>query len=114
MAILPVSSFGYALNRENAQKVLTWAGWGADEAFDVVLSVGCREGHLNCITINPEIMPHYLPADAHGYVSQVQAGDGKGNESMEADFQKANGQTANVVRSARCEALLHDTCMQTP
>lgn len=114
MAILPVCSFGYALNRENAQKVLTWAGRGADEAFDVVLSVGCREGHLNCITLNPEIMHHYQPADPHGYVSQVQAADGKGSESKEVDFESVKGQTANVVHSARCEALFHDTCMQPP
>ena len=59
MARLPVCSFGYALNRENVQKVLKWAGRGADEAFDVVLSVGCQEGHLQCITINPEIMHHH-------------------------------------------------------
>ncbi|KAL9134167.1 MAG: hypothetical protein Q9175_004653 [Cornicularia normoerica] len=99
MAKLPVCSFGYALNRENAQKVLTWAGRGADEAFDVVLSVGCREGHLKCITINPEIMHHYNPADAHGYVSQVQAGDGKGSESKEADFfESVKGQTANIFK----------------
>ena len=114
MAIRPVCSFGYALNRENAQKVLTWAGRGADEAFDVVLCVNCQGGHLNCITINPEIMHHYQPADAHGYVSQVQAGDGKGDDSEEADFESVEGQTVNIVRSARCEALSHDTCMQPP
>ena len=114
MAILPVCSFGYALNRANAQKVLTWAGRGADEAFDVVLSVGCREGHLKCVTINPEVMHHYTPTDAHGYVSQVQAGDGKGDESKEDDFESVKGHTANIVRSARCEALFHDTCLQPP
>ena len=110
--VLPVCSFGYALNRENAQKVLTWAGRGADEAFDVVLSVGCREGHLRCITLNPEIMHHYNPADGHGYVSEVQAGDGKGVESNEADFENVKGHTANIVHSARCEALFNDTCLQ--
>ena len=114
MARLPVCSFGYALNREKAQKVLTWAGRGADEAFDVVLSVGCREGHLQCITINPEIMHHHNPAAPNGYVSHVGALDGKGDESKAGDFEKLKGNTANMVHSARCEALFHDTCVQPP
>lgn len=113
MANLPVCSFAYALNRKSAQKVLTWAGRGADEAFDVVLSVGCREGHLKCITINPEIMHHYNPADAR-YLSQAKAGDRKSSELKEAVFEHVKGNTANMVRSARCEALFHETCLQPP
>ena len=114
MARLPVCSFGYALNRENAQKVLTWAGRSAYEAFDVVLSLGRREGHLQCITINPEIMHHYNPAVPNGYVSHVGALDGKGNESKEKDIEKLKGNTVNIVHSARCEALCHDTGVQPP
>ena len=114
MAVFPVCSFAYALNRENAQKVLTWAGRGQDEAFDVVLNRGCRERHLNCITVNPELMHHYIPPDGYGYISSVKAGDGKGGGSEEGDFESVKGQTANIIHSARCEALFEDTCLQPP
>ena len=114
MAVFPVCSFAYALNRENAQKVLTWAGRGQDEAFDVVLNRGCREGHLKCITVNPEIMHHYAPPDGYGYVSSVKAGDGKGEGSEEGDFESAKGHTANIIHSARCKALFKETCLQPP
>ncbi|CAF9922743.1 hypothetical protein IMSHALPRED_005751 [Imshaugia aleurites] len=114
MGVFPVCSFAYALNRENAQKVLAWAGRGQDEAFDVVLNRGCGGGHLNCMTISPEIMHHYQPADAHGYVSPVQAGDGQGDESKEADLESVKGHTANIIYSARCKALFKETCLQPP
>ena len=114
MAVFPVCSFAYALNRENAQKVLTWAGRGQDEAFDVVLNRGCREGHLNCITVNPELLHHYTPPDGYGYVSSVKSGDGKGEGSEEGDFESVKGQTGNIINSARCEALFKETCLQPP
>ena len=114
MAVSPVCSFAYALNRESAQKVLTWAGRGQAEAFDLVLAKGCEEGHLKCITVNPEIMHHYTPADGYGYVSPVKEGDGKGEGSEEANFESVKGYTANIINSARCKALFTETCLQPP
>ena len=114
VAVFPVCSFAYALNLVNAQKVLTWAGRGQDETFDVVLNRGCRERHLKCITVNPELMHHYIPPDGYGYVSPIKAGDGQGEGSKEGDFESVKGQTANIIHIARCKALFQTTCLQPP
>jgi hypothetical protein len=60
-AKLPVCTFGYAVTREGAQKVLEFAGRGQFEAFDVAVSNGCKTAKLNCLIVNPEVMHHYNP-----------------------------------------------------
>jgi len=113
-AKMPVCTFGYAVTREGAQKVLEFAGRGQFEAFDVAISNGCRTAKLDCLIVNPEVMHHYNPPDGYGYVSGVFQGDGKGVGSAEEVFEKIKGTTANMIRSARCEALFNDVCPQPP
>jgi len=113
-AKIPVCTFGYAVTREGAQKVLEFAGRGQFEAFDVAISNGCKTAKLDCLIVNPEVMHHYNPPDGYGYVSSVFQGDGKGVGSTEEAFEKIKGTTANMIRSARCEALFNEVCPQPP
>ncbi|KAI0424416.1 glycosyltransferase family 25 protein [Xylaria sp. FL1042] len=110
-----VCTFGYGVTKSSAQKVLTLAGTGANEAFDVSLSAHCRTGQLRCLVVNPQVFNHYEPPPEHGYLSQVHVGDGQGSAALEeAEFEHKMGTTGNIMKSARCEALFHDRCMRPP
>ena len=108
----PVCTFGYAMTRRGAQKVLEWAGKGENEAYDIRLLEGCKTKHLSCITVNPEIMHHYTPPREFGRVSNVANGNGRGSVAEEEEFEKLMGNTANIVNSARCRALFDSTCQR--
>jgi hypothetical protein len=109
-----VCTFGYGVTAAGARRLLDLMASGQDEAFDVGLMNKCKQGHLRCITINPEIMHHYNPKDGTGYVSQTREGDGKGQSSEDIAFEKLKGTTANMKNSARCQALFGETCPQPP
>ncbi|KAI0527827.1 glycosyltransferase family 25 protein [Xylaria bambusicola] len=116
-SIQTVCTFGYGVTKSSAQKVLSLVGTGADEAFDVSLSAHCRAGELRCLVVNPQVFNHYEPPAGHGYLSHVHVGDGQGNaasEKAEAEFEREMGTTGNIMKSARCEALFHKTCMRPP
>lgn len=108
----PVCTFGYALTRRGAQKVLKWAGKGENEAYDIRLLQGCKSKDLSCITVNPELMHHYTPPREFGHISNVAAGNGEGSEAEEEEYEKVMGNTANIVRSARCRVLFDSTCQR--
>jgi hypothetical protein len=101
-----VCTFGYGVTAEGARRILQVLSSGQDEAFDVGLQHKCRQGALRCVTVNPEVMHHYNPKDGTGYVSQTAEGDGKGQSSQNEAFETLKGTTANMIRSARCAALL--------
>ncbi|ETS86986.1 hypothetical protein PFICI_00814 [Pestalotiopsis fici W106-1] len=109
---MTVCSFAYAVNRVSAQKVLEVMGKGANEAFDVGLNVACRDGKLRCLIVNPQLFNHYEPPFTQGYVSDVQAGDGKGASKEEDEFEQKMGTTRNIIQSARCKALFGSECAQ--
>ncbi|KIW71679.1 hypothetical protein PV04_03817 [Phialophora macrospora] len=110
VSTMTVCSFGYGVTKKSAQKILSLVARGADEAFDVALSHHCRERELRCLVVNPQIMNHYEPSKDLGYVSPVDSGDGEGEAADEAEYEFTKGKTFNIVKSARCQALFHDTC----
>lgn len=109
-----VCTFGYGLSRRGLSKVSRTLGVGQNEAFDIALSAACREGRLDCMTINPELMHHYNPKDGTGYVSPNDEANGGRHSSSENVFEDLKGTTANMKNSARCAALFHETCPQPP
>jgi hypothetical protein len=110
-AVQPVCTFGYGITKHSAQKILALLSRGADESYDVALQHQCISGSLNCLVVNPQIMVHYEPPNGLGYVSAVHEGDGQGSSAEDEVFETVKGTTANIVHSARCQALFHDTCL---
>lgn len=115
----PVCTFGYAVTNAGARKIVDLAGSGTDEAFDVKLSHLCTDelSSLNCLTVTPELMHEYKPAQgvAETLSSEVNAANGQG-EAVKADDQlleTKKGSTKNIVNSARCRALFEETCLAT-
>ena len=118
-----ICSFAYAVTREGAKRLLIEADKQAEEAYDVSLQRACqrgggwggREGEedgLNCLSVVDELFHHYKPAESFGESSDiaVQAA----GEREEARFETEPGETRNIVRSARCEALFGSTCNGLP
>jgi hypothetical protein len=110
--INPVCTFSYAVTSHGAQRLLDFAGKGENEAYDIRLLDGCKNGHLNCITVQPEIMHHYAPPKNLGYTSLVKQEDGKGKSEDEEKFEGVMGGTENILESARCRALWDTTCIK--
>lgn len=102
---LAVCSFGYEVTKENAPKILDLLARGAGEAFDVMLSKYCGSRQLNCLLMNPQIFNHYEPPKSEGYVSQVNAGDGRRETVESTAYEDKMGYTGNIVNSSRCAAL---------
>lgn len=111
-AVNPVCSFGFAVTRRGAQKILKWAGKGENEAYDIRLMQGCKQKKLSCVVVNPELMHHYVPPGEFGRISNVAEGNGRGSEAEEEEFERIMGNTANIVNSTRCRALFDSTCMR--
>ena len=104
----PLCTFAYAVSRRGAGRILEWAGAGKGEAFDVKLMWGCKpDGPLRCVTVYPEVMHQYFPPEDLEYHSAVdlENGDKFGEESDDSRFEETMGSTANIIRSARCEAI---------
>jgi hypothetical protein len=111
--INPVCTFSYAVTRHGAQRLLDFAGKGGNEAFDIRLLDGCKHSHLNCVTVQPEIMHHYAPPKELGYTSLVKQEDGKSGQSEdEKKFEGVMGGTENILESARCSAIWNRTCLK--
>ncbi|KAI1119194.1 glycosyltransferase family 25 protein [Nemania sp. NC0429] len=120
-----VCTFGYGVTRRSAQKILVALGGGAHEAFDVLLAARCREGSLRCLVVNPQLFQHYEPLVAAGAgdgiaqgsnrsTSLVRVGNGEDTRADEAVFEARPGSTANIVLSARCQALFGTPCLRGP
>ncbi len=110
VSTMTVCTFGYGVTKFSAQKILSLLARGADEAFDVALTPGCRDRHLRCLVVNPQIMHHYEPSRDLGYVSPVDSGDGEGEAFGEEAFEFVKGKTCNIIESARCKARFNETC----
>ncbi|KAI0120384.1 glycosyltransferase family 25 protein [Hypoxylon sp. NC0597] len=113
-AVMTVCTFGYGVTKQGARKILPLLSKGGDEAFDVALSGNCRDQKLKCITVNPQLFNHYEPPKDAGYLSDVHVGDGQGEAADDSSFENTMGTTGNIMKSARCEALFHETCMRPP
>ena len=110
-ALGPICTFGYAISQAGAAKILQHAGHGENDAFDLQLSLGCREGSLKCISVNPQIFHQYYPPVGEGYVSEVDAGNGKEGTIDKKEFEEVMGSTENIVTSTRCHVLFGKPCM---
>lgn len=108
--ILTFCSFGIALSRRGAVKVLKYAGKGEDKSYDIRLQNGCRFKDLSCLVVNPELMHHYVPPKEFGHISTVADANFKGSKAEEEEFEHVMGNTPNILRSARCRALFDSTC----
>ncbi|OTA93708.1 glycosyltransferase family 25 protein [Hypoxylon sp. CO27-5] len=113
-AVMTVCTFGYGVTKQGARKILPLLSKGGDEAFDVALSGNCRDQKLRCLTVNPQLFNHYEPPKDAGYLSDVHVGDGQGETADDSNFENTKGTTGNIMKSARCEALFHETCMRPP
>ncbi|PYI27879.1 hypothetical protein BP00DRAFT_459870 [Aspergillus indologenus CBS 114.80] len=108
----PVCSFAYALSRDGARKVLELVGGGGDEAFDIAVMHHCRAGRLECLSVVPEVVHQYFPAERFGVKSLVDVGNGEVDGPGEEDFEAVMGSTENILESARCWALWRQTCLR--
>ncbi|GFF31854.1 hypothetical protein IFM61606_10749 [Aspergillus udagawae] len=106
----PVCSFAYAVSREGARKVLELVGGAKDEAFDVAVMHNCKLGKLNCISIVPEVIHQYFPAQSFGVKSLVDIGNGEKPGPDDEKFENVMGSTENILESARCSALWDKKC----
>ncbi|OTA69521.1 glycosyltransferase family 25 protein [Hypoxylon sp. EC38] len=113
-AVMTVCTFGYGVTKQGARKILPLLSKGGDEAFDVALSGNCRDQKLRCLAVNPQLFNHYEPPKDAGYLSDVHVGDGQGETADDSNFENTKGTTGNIMKSARCEALFHETCMRPP
>lgn len=113
-SIMTICTFGYAVTKESAPKVLALMGRGADEAFDISMSHACERGDLKCVIVNPQIMNHYEAPKDSGYLSPVHEGDGQGTSTDDSQFEFRMGTTGNIMKSARCQALFNNVCMRPP
>lgn len=110
-ALGPICTFGYAISRAGAIKILQHASHGQHEAYDLQLSLGCREGVLKCISVNPEIFHEYSPLASSGYVSEVESGNGKAGNIDGEVFDEVMGFTKNIVTSTRCHVMFGRSCL---
>ena len=105
-------TFGYGVTHAGATKILQFLGAGQDEAFDVEMMHQCEQGHLQCLSVLPELMHHYTPHEGLGYVSPNEEGNGVGQSTPDEAFESIMGGTANVRKSARCMALFGMECVR--
>ncbi|KAJ5116432.1 hypothetical protein N7456_000780 [Penicillium angulare] len=108
----PVCSFAYALTHEGARKVLELTGAGQGEAFDVKMMGECKIGNLKCISVVPEVIHQYFPAEGYGVKSLKDIGDGETPGTEDGRFESIKGSTENILFSARCQALWGETCIR--
>ena len=60
----PLCSFGYAVTRAGAEKILTEVAPPKEDisrdliAYDAALLAGCRDGYMKCYSVNPELFHH--------------------------------------------------------
>lgn len=110
-ALGPICTFGYAISRPGAIKILQHASHGQNDAYDLQLSLGCREGVLKCISVNPEIFHQYYPPVSAGYVSEVDSGNGREGIVDKEEFDEVMGSTENIVTSTRCHVTFGRPCL---
>ncbi|KAI1104098.1 glycosyltransferase family 25 protein [Jackrogersella minutella] len=113
-SFLTVCTFGFGVTKRGARKMLPLLSKAGDEAYDVAISGYCKEEKLKCVVVNPQLFNHYEPPKDSGYLSDVHVGDGLGQTTDDMDFEGTMGSTGNIMKSARCEALFHNTCMRPP
>ncbi|KAK7964352.1 hypothetical protein PG988_011326 [Apiospora saccharicola] len=116
-----ICSYAYAVNRRGVRKVLEYVSRGQEQAFDTKLFHGCREGALDCISVNPELFRHFQPDLKFGQTSEVDkqnwGGEDKVAEKEGGAVQEQygvakeiTGTTKNIKESARCKALWDKKC----
>lgn len=63
-SVFPLCTFGYALSRAGARRVLEMGrrklSKGGHQAYDVLLLISCRDYGLRCWSVNPELF-HHVP-----------------------------------------------------
>lgn len=108
----PVCSFAYGVSGEGARKILTHLGGAQDEAFDVSMMHFCQQRVLNCISVVPEVMHQYFPAESFGVKSLVDVANGEVQGSVDESLESVMGTTENILESARCHALWGRSCLR--
>jgi hypothetical protein len=72
-SLWPLCTFGYALNRRSAQRMLdnySTEGPGGCQAFDVRTLEACRDHDWKCYTLNPEVFHHIEAASEIANVNE--------------------------------------------
>lgn len=112
-SVNPICTFAYALSRDGVQKILQHLGGAKDEAFDVTMMHACRKGVLKCISVVPEVVHQYFPADNFGVKSLVDIENGEEKSPVDRSFKQVMDSTENILNSARCFfASWYQTCLR--
>lgn len=117
----PIATFAYAVTAEGAKKLIEAAAIPETKAYDVRLSVICRQKILDCMVVAPQLFEHYEPPEKEGFESSDVAivnadhdhdhdrdhGDDGGTQG---GVEPEMGHTGHIMNSARCRALFNATC----
>ncbi|UNI13393.1 hypothetical protein JDV02_000141 [Purpureocillium takamizusanense] len=97
-SVFPLCTFGYALSRAGARRILEWGGKepseGGYKAYDVLILLSCRDYGLRCWTVNPELF-HHVPGPS---IIDTQSGN-KNLPPVDRAAQeqvKTRGETPNI------------------
>lgn len=97
-SVFPLCTFGYALSRAGARRLLEMGSkeptGGGHKAYDVLILLGCRDYGLRCWTINPELF-HHVPGRS---IIDTQQGtnDAPPVDRAAEDQIKARNETPNI------------------
>lgn len=72
----------------------------------------CQAGRLDCLSVVPEVMHQYFPAEQFGVKSLVDVGNGQEAGPRDEEFEAVMGSTENILDSARCQALWQQGCLR--
>ncbi|THY00101.1 hypothetical protein D6D03_06716 [Aureobasidium pullulans] len=86
-SVSPLCTFGFALSRPGARRLLTDVAGsepeGGSQAYDVRILEACRDLNFRCWSANPELFHHQ---DAPSEIAIVNAKKGKDHSAKEHDF----------------------------
>lgn len=97
-SVFPLCTFGYALTRASARRLLELGSKEPEgkghKAYDVLLLLSCRDYGLRCWTVNPELF-HHIPGpsliDAQQGVKDLPPVDRAAKDQI-----KVRGETPNI------------------
>ncbi|KAK5988723.1 hypothetical protein PT974_10212 [Cladobotryum mycophilum] len=97
-SVFPLCTFGYALSRQGARRLLEFGSkeppGGGHKAYDVLILLSCRDYRLRCWTVNPELF-HHVPGPS---IIDTQQGnkDLPPVDRAAQDQIKVRGETPNI------------------
>ncbi|KAI0876044.1 hypothetical protein GGS24DRAFT_514581 [Hypoxylon argillaceum] len=102
----PICTYAYALTYNGASTIYQLALGGKEHTITAGLYDYCKNGHLRCVSVNPELFHHHKKAGVS--TSQIAVVEGWDTMAKAGDITY----TANIRHSARCNSRSKDlvTC----